>query len=273
MLVSIIVPAYKQEKTIKEDIEKICTVMNSTRFDFEMIVVVDGFLDNTYEEASAADCKKIKVLGYENNKGKGYAVRYGMARSTGEYVAFIDAGMEIDPNGISMMLEQMIWYEADIMVASKRHPASKVKYYSRLRKLYSWGYQMIVWVLFGLKIKDTQTGLKVYRRELLERVLPRLVVKEFAFDVELLAVARHLGFDRIFEAPVKITLNFTEESKIKRNKPLFLDPTVRGVLWDTASVFYRIYLLRYYEDRCSRKWIYDEELDMRINTGEFAHNQ
>ena len=156
MKVSIIVPAYKQEKSIQSDLENISNVMSKTRWDYEVICVVDGFLDKTLENASKTKDPKIVVCGYEQNKGKGYAVRFGMARSDGDFIAFIDAGMDINPNGISLILEHMIWYDADIIVASKRHSASKI-YYPFLRKIYSFLYQLLVRVLFNLKWKIGKT--------------------------------------------------------------------------------------------------------------------
>lgn len=263
MLVSIIIPAYRQEKSIKEDVRRIYNVMTKTRWDFEIIVVVDGFVDKTYEEASALGLEEVTVVGYKENKGKGYAIRYGMARAVGDYVLFIDAGMDIDPNGISMILEHMEWYNADIIVGSKGHPVSKTNY-PIIRKIYSVGYHLIVRFLFGLRLRDTQTGLKVYKREILERILPRLLVKRFAFDIEILAVAYHLGYRRIFEAPVEINW-----SKINTNfTPLIIfDPEIRAMLTDTMAIFYRLHLLKYYNDDKKREWIYDPDLDMQINTG------
>lgn len=266
MKVSIIVPAYKQSRTIKRDISSIATAMDGTRWDFEIIVVVDGSPDKTLENAQKISHKKVKVHGYNTNRGKGYAVRYGMARAKGDLIAFIDSGMDINPNSISMVLEHMEWYGSDIIVASKRHTASKVNY-SFLRKIYSWGYYMVVKTLFGLKVRDTQTGLKVFRREVLETVLPRLLVKAFAFDIELLAVSHHLGYKKIHEAPVELELNFTETS-FKKWLPIFLEPNIRRMLRDTMAVFYRLKILKYYSDENKRKWIYDKELDMKINTGE-----
>lgn len=267
MLVSIIIPAYKQEKTILKDIERIYNVMSQTRWNFEIILVDDGSPDDTFEEAKKYKKKNFRAIGYENNRGKGYAVRYGMARAKGDYIAFIDSGMEIDPNGISIILEHMQWYDADIIVGSKRHPASRVNL-SPIRKIYSWGYYLGVKLLFGLEVTDTQVGLKVFKREVLETVLPRLMVKEFAFDVELLAVARRLGFTRIYDAPVQMELDFGEGSKIKKDVLIFTNPIVRSMLLDTLAVFYRLYILNYYDDKSKRKWKYDKELQMRVNTGE-----
>lgn len=269
MLVSIIIPAYKQEKTIKDDIRRIYNVMTKTRWDFEIIVVVDGFLDNTFEEAQKVNLSEVSVVGYPENKGKGYAVRYGMARAVGDYISFIDAGMDINPNGISMLLEHMEWYNADIVVGSKGHPVSKTNY-PLIRKIYSVGYHILVRLLFGLHLKDTQTGLKVYRRAVLEKVLPRLLVKRFAFDIEILAVAYHLGFKRIYEAPVEI-----DWTAVNTNfSPLILfDQQIRLMLIDTVAIFYRLKMLKYYNDTAQRIGEYDKDLDMQINTGAFKHDK
>ncbi len=265
-VVSVIVPVYKKEATIISDIDSIYKALDSSRWSFEIIPVIDGFVDRSYENALKIKYPEVKVVGYKTNRGKGYAVRYGMAQATGDYIAFIDAGMDINPNGISLILEHMEWYRADIIVGSKRHPASKVKY-SALRRIYSFCYQMLVFLLFRLKIRDTQVGLKVYRREVLERVLPRLVVKTFAFDIELLAVSNRLGFTRLYEAPVEVALDFSSSS-FNLRKPMFLDPQIRNILYDTIAVFYRMHFLKYYDDENRIKWVYDKELQMRVNTGE-----
>jgi len=184
-----------------------------------------------------------------------------MVRSRGDLIAFIDAGMDINPNGLSMVLEHMEWYGADVIVGSKRHPASKVPSYPWIRKVYSFGYHFLVWLLFGVKLRDTQAGLKIFKRMVLEKVLPRLLVKTHAFDIEVLAVTRHLGFERIFEAPIEVdTKSFRFTSTVSWR-------TVRRMLQDTLAVFYRLRILRYYDDHNRRRWRYDPELDLRINTG------
>jgi hypothetical protein len=184
-----------------------------------------------------------------------------MARSEGDLVAFIDAGMEIDPNGISMILEHMLWYNADIIVGSKRHPASRVSY-PFIRRIYSFGYSTLCRLLFRLNITDTQTGLKVYKRNVLETVLPRLVINEYAFDIELLAVAKHLGFNRIYEAPVTVSLDFITGSRLA-SKAFFLDPFIRSMLFDTFSVYYRMNFRHYYDDVSSNLWPKEAELKVK----------
>lgn len=264
-LVSVIVPAFRQEKTIYKDLQRIRTVLSKLRYKSELICVVDGQLDNTFMKAKKITKKyrNVKVVGYEVNRGKGYAVRFGMAKSRGNVIAFIDAGMDLDPNGLSMMLEHFEWYKADVMVGSKRHPVSKVEYPWQ-RRILSIGYQLMVRLMFDLKIRDTQVGLKVFRREVLEKVLPRLLVKAYAFDIEILSVANYLGFKRIYEAPVEVRLDFGGGSMLTSQK---FWQSVTNMLIDTLAVFYRLRILRYYDDLSSRKWKYDPELNFRINIG------
>ena len=224
--------------------------MIKTRWDFEIIVVVDGFVDKTFEEAKKVELDEVRVFGYKDNIGKGYAIRYGMSKALGDVVSFIDADMEINPNGISMLMEHMEWYGADIIVGSKGHPVSKTNY-PFFRKIYSWGYHMLIRLLFGLKLRDTQTGLKVYRKEVLDKVLPRLVVKRFAFDVEILAVAHHLGFKRIYEAPVEVNWDTINTNF---SPTLIFDKEIQKMLYDTAAVFYRLKLKKYYNDGNDAEW-------------------
>lgn len=258
---SVIIPSYKQAKTIRQDIYSIYDTLEQIRYQYELIVVVDGTeVDETYSEAKKCHLKNLRVVGYQHNRGKGYALRFGMARSRGDYVAFIDSGMEIDPNGISMLLEHMEWYHADIIVGSKRHPASQVSYPFD-RKIISLGAFLISHFLLNINVHDTQAGLKIFKRKVLEKVLPRLLVKRYAIDLEILSVANRLGYKKIYEAPIKFNYVFKSLTHATGFKIIF------NCLRDALAVFYRLRILHYYDDKNNRRWIYDPELDMRINTG------
>ena len=215
-LLSVIIPTYIAEKFIEKNLLKVKNVLDQIRYPYEIICVVDGKVDKTFEKARKVAKKhpgKIQVVGYKNNLGKGHAVRFGMAKAKGDIIAFIDAGIELDPNSLSMLLEHFEWYNADIIVGSKRHPASKVVYPWQ-RRILSFGYQILVGMLFGLKVRDTQVGMKFFRREVLEKTMPRLLVKAFAFDIEILSVANYLGYRRIYEAPVELEMKFGGASTI-----------------------------------------------------------
>lgn len=241
-LLSVIIPCFKQEKTIIKDLKSIKNVLEKIRYDWEIIVVIDGRIDRTWQRIKKLRSVKIKIYQLKRNQGKGYAIRWGMKKAKGEYISFLDAGMEIDPNGLSMLLEHLEWYNADIIVGSKRHLVSQVDYPLE-RTILSIGYYWLVKILFGVKIKDTQAGIKIFKKEVLEKVLPVLLVKKYAFDVEILSVARRFGFRRIYEAPIKFKYQFKSLANAATLQ------NVLNILIDTAAVFYRLKLLKYYDKK------------------------
>jgi len=253
-LLSVIVPAYKAEKTIEKSLLRVKEVLDQIRYPYEVICVIDGRVDKSFEKAKRIALKfpkKIQVTGYKRNMGKGHAVRYGMAKAKGDIVAFIDVGLDINPNALSMLLEHFEWYSADIIIGSKRHPASKVNYPWQ-RRVLSLCFQLLVRILFGLNVRDTQMGIKFFKREVLEKVMPRLLVKAWAFDVEMLAVSNYLGFRRIFEAPVIYKNQFGGIS-VLTSKGFITN--VWGMLKDTLAVFYRLRILHYYDWNNRKNWI------------------
>lgn len=252
-LLSIIVPAYKKESTIAKDLQNINNVLKKglKDFDFEIICVVDGYVDNTFKEAQKLNLPNVKVIGYSENKGKGYAVRFGISRSKGNLVSFIDAGMEISPNSIMMLMAHMEWYDADIIVGSKRHPVSRVNY-PLVRHITSIGYHFGVKILFGLPITDTQSGIKIFKRQVLIKILPRLIVDKYAMDIEMLAVAWRVGFKRIYEAPIEVKFDKTTSAISWK--------VVFKMFWDSLAVFYRLRILKYYDNSNANKWQVNPEL-------------
>ena len=254
-LLSLIVPVYKQEKIIVRNIRQLQRALNTTHHKWELIIVVDGNVDGTWAKLKEAKIKNITCFSYEENRGKAYAIRLGMSKAKGDYVMFIDSGMEIDPNGISMLLEHMKWYDADIIVGSKRHLASHVKY-TLERKIYSYGYYYLVKLLFGIKIRDTQAGIKLMKKDVLKKVYPRMIEKKFAGDLELLVIAKMLGYKKIFEAPIKLNYQFSNTSSAA---------TIKGVVnifVDTLAIFYRRYILQYYKKSHKK---FKTPIDLRIN--------
>jgi glycosyltransferase involved in cell wall biosynthesis len=245
-LISVIVPAYNQQKTITRDIKHIQRSLHALGYRYEIIVVDDGSTDKTYSQVSKIKSVKVKIVGYKKNQGKGHAIRFGMMQAKGDIVGFIDAGMDIHTKGFAMLLNHMDWYNADVIVGSKLHPVSKVKY-PTWRKVLSWGYRYLTRKLFGFKIRDTQVGLKFFKKKVVKDVMPNLMVKQYAFDIEILAVAYKLGYTRIYEAPVEIT--FKNNTITSKNVWI----AIYYMLRDTLAVFYRLKIRRYYKHKVKRR--------------------
>lgn len=247
--ISVVMPAYNEAHHIVNNLIETVETLYRCGFDFEVILVDDGSPDKTYLEAAkllTAHPTTVRVVHYAQNQGKGNALICGVMHARGHYVAFLDADMDLHPSQLTTFVGIMEATDADAVIGSKFHPASDVVY-PPVRRIYSGIYYMLTRMFFGLPIRDTQTGLKLFRAELLHQVLPRLTVKRYAFDVELLANAHRMGF-RLVDAPV--TLSFQRITNRVKLKDAF------SVLWDTLAVFYRMHILRYYDDhRGGRKSI------------------
>lgn len=240
-MLSIVIPSYRQERTISEDIANLLKVIKTLKTSYEIIVVVDGIFDYTHKKVKNLKNPRVKVFNLKKNYGKGYAVKYGMLRAKGDIVGFVDAGMDLNPVELSRMLSIMEKKKADIVIGSKLHPESKVNYPFG-RQILSWGYRTLTHVLFGFKVKDTQVGMKLFRRQAVDDVFPKILVKRFAFDIEVLAVSYRFGYDKIYEAPIH--LNFTGVSSITSKN---FWKIIFWMLWDTAAVFYRLRIIHYYD--------------------------
>jgi glycosyltransferase involved in cell wall biosynthesis len=236
---SVVVPAYREAKHIAENLRRLLVELDRLGISYEVIVVSDGNTDDTVLEAERVISPNLKVVQYNVNMGKGYALRCGVSRSSGELVTFIDADMELDPRYIKAFVAVMESFDCDAVIGSKRHPMSNV-HYPFLRRFQSFMYQMLIRLMFSLRVRDTQTGLKLFKRRVLEDVVPLLAIKRFAFDLELLVVARQLGYRKVMEAPVDLDYKF--ESTVNPK-------AVWRILWDTAAIFYRLRILRYYSRR------------------------
>lgn len=240
---SVIIPAHNEEKTIYRMVEETSRAMtqisSKRKFAYEIVVVNDGSNDDTLGEASRAkrDFEGVSVVNLRKNLGKGNALKSGFQASKMELVCFLDADLDLHPSQIETLLGVMEETHADIVIGSKRHPLSEVNYPTS-RKIYSAVYYSLVKLLFHLPLKDTQTGLKLFRREVLSRAFPRMLNKKYVLDLELLLVAHQLGY-KIAEAPVKLDFQRIA-TRIKWDD-------IRGIIVDTLALFYRLHFLKYYQ--------------------------
>jgi len=195
-------------------------------------VVDDGSQDRTWAAVENMDERNIQIIGHPRNQGKGYALRRGLYQATGEIAFMIDSDMEVWPRDLKAFFTAL--ESADIIIGSKRHPLSTVRT-PTMRKFLSLGFNILERLLTGVKVSDTQVGVKAARSRALYAILPTLAVKRYAFDAELLAVATLLGF-RIKELPVNIDL-----------KASFSGKEVARMLLDLLGIAYRLRIKKWYQ--------------------------
>ncbi|MHB8895558.1 MAG: glycosyltransferase [Candidatus Geothermincolia bacterium] len=236
--ISLVLPAYNEADIIYETACESARALEELGREFEIIVVDDGSMDDTSIEAGRAACeyKDIKILRLPFNQGKGNALKRGFQASKYELVCFLDADLDLHPSQITRLLAVMTDTGADLVIGSKRHPESSLNY-PRVRKLYSTVYYVLIRALFHMPVKDTQTGIKLFKREVLQKAFPRVVAKTYALDLELMVTVHQLGYT-IAEAP--IALDF------QRQYGRIGWEDIRNIIIDTLAVFYRLRILGYY---------------------------
>ncbi len=236
---TVVVPYYNPGQLLVPTIERLLAVLDASGASYEVIAVSDGSTDGSDRELEAAlpGRPQLTNIVLAVNQGKGAALRIGLAKGRGRYLGFIDADGDLDPILLDSFQAMVRVYSPDIILGSKRHPLSEVEY-PFLRRVYSWGYQQVVRLGFRLNIRDTQTGIKLVRRDVLSAVLPRMLEKRFAFDLELFVIARRLGYKRFLEAPIRLRHQFTSTVSWR---------SVYRSLLDTMAIWYRLRILHYYD--------------------------
>lgn len=228
---SVIMPAYNEEEHIYENLMETSRILCGFQKDFEIIAVNDGSIDHTEQEIvhAANKDKHIVAISYYPNGGKGKAIKEGVLKATGDYIAFLDSDLDLSPVHLKGFLEKIENTGAEAVIGSKLHKKSQVQYPKR-RKVMSIGYYIILMILFRLPVKDTQTGVKLFRADCLRKIIDRVQSSGYAYDIEILAnISKNGG--KIVEMPV--VLKFQRENHWGRIR--FQD--IWSVMKDTIMVY------------------------------------
>lgn len=236
---SVILPAYNLGSCIYDNILAVAKELND--IPFELVPVDDGSTDNTALEIERAmsalpDGVVVPVV-LKKNKGKGAALTAGLRASSGSHIMLLDGDLDLNPNHVWGFFDVMKEANADVVIGSKLHKKSNIKYPFR-RRVASFVYYSLVRLLVKLPVHDTQTGAKLFKREALQYAFDRMLAKRFAFDFEVLTILYNKGY-KIAEAPVEF--DFGEKMGC------LTASNVKNVMLDTLGVFYRQRLLHYYD--------------------------
>ncbi len=205
MKLSVIIPAFNEAQRLPATIEAAYAWLTENIDDaFEIIVVDDGSQDSTVEKTDTmiAEHPQLKLLVQPENRGKGAAVRRGMLEATGDIRLFMDADHSTHIREVAKVLPA-IEAGADVVVASRQHPESDISVsQSWLREHMGKSFNFLMRSLVGLKMEDTQCGFKAFTARAADAIFPIQKLDGFSFDVELLWLANHFGFNTV-EIPVE----------------------------------------------------------------------
>ena len=187
--ISIVIPAYNEEKRIKKTLDRCLYYFGSKKISFEIIVVNDGSKDNTSK--IVRKYKKVRLISYFPNQGKGYSVKKGMLASKGDYVLFSDADLSTPIEEIHNLMKYSKDY--DVVIASRAVKESKVETISS-RKFLGRVFNFIANILIVRGIKDTQCGFKLFSKEAARKIFTKQTINGWAFDVEILFLAKKFKY-------------------------------------------------------------------------------
>ena len=217
--ISVVIPCFNEERNIASNIRKIFSYLEINFENFEIIAVNDGSTDKTIEELKNLQNEiPLTIIDNFENEGKGKVVRDGILKSNGEIVMFLDADLAIPVEELEKFLVE-IRNGYDLVIASRLVPGGKViQKVLWYRIIMEKAFRVIRTIIINnYKVKDTQCGFKVFKREAAMKIFPLITIKRFAFDSEIIFLA---GKYKLKTKELPITL----QNPIRSHIRIFRDP-------------------------------------------------
>ena len=224
IFLSIIIPSYNAQFCIENTLSTIISYFKNKNYYIEIIIVNDGSIDLTREvtqeyiklftnspEIFLSEKIRIKLIENENNSGKGFSVKKGILKSCGQFILFTDADLSTPIEEFENLFYNLnIGF--DIAIGSRDLPESKIlQHQNIIRESMGKVFNFFVRKLVKLDFRDTQCGFKLFKKEAANIIFPKMKINGFGFDVEILYIAKRLGF-KVIEVPVKWKNN--KDSKV-----------------------------------------------------------
>ncbi len=212
MKISLCIPMYNESSIIEDTLKTVSDYMEEHFEDYEVLFSDDGSTDNCRACVESFPNERIRAVGYENNMGKGAAIRHGVMNATGDIIIFTDCDLAY---GLDVVKDAVNIFEAnedaDIIIGSRNLMVDGYEGYTFIRKLASKIYVKCLALAVGFNLSDSQCGFKCFRGDKAHKIFADCQVDGFAFDFEVLIKANKIGA-KILEIPVKIINH--RESKV-----------------------------------------------------------
>jgi glycosyltransferase involved in cell wall biosynthesis len=216
VFLSIIVPAYNEEKNVSDTLSEMSKYLKGKDFNYEVIVIDDGSSDSTVQKASrfTNDLKNFKIIESTPNKGKGYVLKKAMLQAGGEFVMFMDADSSVSIKELENFLP-LLKGDSDVYIASRRIPGAKVSVPFK-REILGKIYLTLAKMFLGINVNDVNCGFKVFKREAAKNIFSRQVMNDWSFDAEDLFLAAKFGY-KVKEIPVEWVYKSTSKVRPLRD--------------------------------------------------------
>lgn len=223
MKISLCIPMYNESSIAEDTTKQVYAAMEKLReelgCDYEVLFSNDGSTDNCADivrkTAEELHTDRIRVTGYEKNRGKGAAVRHAMLESDGDVVVCTDCdlayGCDVIGEAVKLFDPAKTDKVHDMVIGSRKLGSDGYEGYTFIRKLASKCYMIVLRVVAGFKLSDSQCGFKVYTGDAAKKIFSEIETDGFAFDIEVIMTANSMGMS-IGEMPVKIINH--RESKV-----------------------------------------------------------
>lgn len=204
MKISVCIPMYNENRVIAQTAKTLSDYMSSHFEDYEILFCDDGSRDGCGETVRALALPNVQVIGYGENKGKGYAVRYAMLHATGDVRMFTDADLAYGTDVIERVAKEFEAHEGtDLVLGSRNLKKDGYEGYTFIRRVASRVYIKVLCFAGGFKLSDSQCGCKAFSGKAAETIFPRCEVNGFAFDFEAILWAVKMNMS-IREMPVRV---------------------------------------------------------------------
>jgi dolichyl-phosphate beta-glucosyltransferase len=228
MELSVVLPCFNEEKFIIQTLTRIESYLKENNFDYEIIVIDDNSTDSSYYKIlsyvsgiGSMKNNRIRLFSNKKNQGKGFSIVRGLKESKKDYVLTLDTDLSSDISEVKKLLRNR--KDNDLIIGSRYLKTSElVKKQSITRIFYSRAFNILVNLLFGLKVKDSQCGFKLYSQRLSKIIPKHCGIKKYSCDVEHLLICKVNGFN-YKEIGIKWTDTKPQEVKFKQIRNMFID--------------------------------------------------
>lgn len=203
MKLSLVIPAYNEEKRIGPSVEAACEYFTAAADEFELVLVDDGSRDRTVEvvEQHRGCLPELQILTSRTNMGKGGALHKGMLAATGDYVLFSDADQST-PFREYEKFKPYVEQQLPVIIGTRKSESGLIERHQPwLRENMGKGFTLLSQWIVGVKVTDFTCGFKLFRRDAAQAIFSRQTIRDWSFDSEILFLAGYLGYS-IQEVPV-----------------------------------------------------------------------